>query len=138
MRAEYSRPGTAPAGRVFNLTRGQSLANRLAVADTHWSRFCGLMGKTAASFPQGSALWIVPCRGIHTFAMRFPIDAIYLTRDNVVLHLEEGLPPWRMAPIRFQAASVLELPGNTLRLTGTTIGDRLEIDPNTTGENAPA
>jgi uncharacterized membrane protein (UPF0127 family) len=136
MKAEHSGPSTATGSRVFNVTRGQSLANRLEVADTHWSRFCGLMGKPAASFPQGSALWIVPCRGIHTLAMRFPIDAVYLTRENVVLHVEEGLPPWRMAPIRFQAASVLELPGNTLRSTGTTIGDQLEIDP--TGEPASA
>jgi len=136
MKAEDSSPGTLPTGRVFNRTRGQSLASRLAVADTHWARLCGLMGKPAASFPQGSALWIVPCRGIHTLAMRFPIDAVYLTRENVVLHLEEGLPPWRMAPIRFQAASVLELPGNTVRSTGTTIGDQLEIDP--TGEPASA
>jgi hypothetical protein len=70
--------------------------------------------------------------------MRFPIDVIYLTRDNVVLHLEHGLAPWRFAPMRFQAASVLELPENTVRSTGTTIGDQLEIDTRTSGEAAPA
>ena len=50
----------------------------LRIADTHWSRFCGLMGTDVGSFPAGQGLWIVPCHGVHTFAMRFPIDVIYL------------------------------------------------------------
>jgi hypothetical protein len=37
----------------------------------------------AGSFPAGQGLWIVPSRGVHTFAMRFPIDVIYLdSRQN--------------------------------------------------------
>jgi uncharacterized protein len=125
------------SGYAFNRTRRQYLATRLAVANTHLSRLCGLIGKTPANFPQGRGLWIVPCRGVHTLGMRFPIDVIYLTPDHVILHLEQGLPPWRFAPVRFQAASVLELPENTVRSTGTTIGDQLEIDTQTPGEAAP-
>lgn len=125
------------SGYAFNRTRSQYLATRLTVAKTHWSRFIGLIGKTAATFPQGRGLWIVPCRGVHTVGMRIPIDVVYLTENNVVLHLESGLRPWRFAPIRIRAASVLELPENTLRSTGTTIGDELEIDPHRPGEHPP-
>lgn len=124
-------------GYVFNRTRRQYLATRLSVADTHWSRFCGLMGKASSDFGQEQGLWIVPCRGVHTFWMRFPIDVIYLTRDHTVLHLEPALPPWRLAPVRLGAASVLELPENTVRTTGTTIGDQLEIDTQAPGVVAP-
>lgn len=124
-------------GYAFNRTRRQYLATCLAVADTHWSRLCGLIGKTPAHFPPGRGLWIVPCRGVHTLGMRFTIDVIYLTLENVVLHLEQSLPPWRFAPVRFQAASVLELPEDTVRSTGTTIGDQLEIDTSTAGGTAP-
>jgi hypothetical protein len=81
----------------------------------------------AATFPAGKALWIVPCRGVHTFAMRFPIDVLYLDGDKVVVHVEQNLLPWRMAPVRMRAASVLELPPNTLAGTGTALGDELEI-----------
>ena len=35
--------------------------------------------------------------------------------------------PWRMAAVKLHAASVLELPGDTLGASGTTIGDELEI-----------
>ena len=114
-------------GAVLNRTRGQYLATRLEVASNPWTRLRGLIGRSSEQFPQGSGLWIVPCRGVHTWAMSFPIDVAYLTRDNIVVHLEQGLSPWRFAPVRMKAASVLELPENTLIATGTTIGDQLEF-----------
>jgi hypothetical protein len=116
-----------PKTFVFNRTRQAYLATDLSVADTHWSRFCGLMLKDASNFQKGQGLWIVPSRGVHTFAMRFPIDVIYLDKAKRVVHLEPGLKPWRMAAVKLQAASVLELPGDTLGASGTTIGDELEI-----------
>ena len=59
--------------------------------------------------------------------MRFPIDVLYLDSDKVVVHIEENLKPWRMAPVRMRATSVLELPGSTLSSTQTAIGDEIEI-----------
>jgi len=118
---------SGPKTYAFNRTRQAYLATDLSVADTHWSRFCGLMLKDAANFKKGKGLWIVPSRGVHTFAMRFPIDVIYLDKAKRVVHLEPGLKPWRMAAVKLQAASVLELPGDTLGASGTTIGDELEI-----------
>jgi uncharacterized membrane protein (UPF0127 family) len=120
-------PVPPSTGYALNRTRHAYLARQLRVADTHWSRFCGLMGTDAGSFPAGQGLWIVPSRGVHTFAMRFPIDVIYLDSDNVVVHLEENLKPWRLAPVRLRATSVLELPGSTLRSTQTALGDEIEI-----------
>jgi uncharacterized protein len=114
-------------GYAFNQTRQACLATRLSVADTHWSRLRGLMGTSAGNFSAGSGLWIVPSHGVHTFAMRFPIDVIYLDEDRVVVHVEHALKPWRVAPVRWRAASVLELPGATLRPTGTGVGDKIEI-----------
>ena len=120
-----SVPG--PKGYALNRTRNAYLATHLRIAATHWSRFRGLMATEAARFPAGEGLWIVPCHGVHTFAMRFPIDVIYLDGDKVVVHLEENLKPWRLAPVRMRAASVLELPGHTLTSTQTAIGDKIEI-----------
>ena len=59
--------------------------------------------------------------------MRFAIDVIYLDGDKIVVHIENELKPWRMAPVRLGAASVLELPGNTIQSTGTSLGDEIEI-----------
>jgi uncharacterized protein len=116
-----------PTAYAFNRTREAYLATQVRVAGTHWSRFRGLMCADAASFPAGRGLWLVPSRGVHTFAMRFPIDVLYLDRDKTVVHLEQNLKPWRMAPVRRNAISVLELPENTLRSTRTAVGDQIEI-----------
>jgi len=120
-------PAVNSTGYAFNRTRGAFLATELSLADTHWSRLRGLMGRDAGSFSSGKALWIVPCRGVHTFAMRFPIDVLYLDKQQVVVHVEQNLAPWRMAPLRLRAVSVLELPPNTLIQSGTSVGDELEI-----------
>jgi uncharacterized protein len=120
-------PGFVTQGQAFNQTRQLYLATNLAVAQTHWSRLRGLLGATESDFRNGGGLWIRPCRGVHTLAMRFPIDVVYLDRAGAVVHLERSLRPWRFAPVRLQAASVLELPRNTVTATGTAIGDRIEI-----------
>jgi uncharacterized protein len=117
----------AATGYAFNRTRNVYLANSLSVADTHWSRFRGLMWTDAASFPAGEGLWIIPSRGVHTFAMKFPIDVLYLDANKLVVHVERNLKPWRVAPVSMRTASVLELPGNTVGSDGTTVGDEIEI-----------
>ncbi|MFZ3264989.1 MAG: DUF192 domain-containing protein [Terriglobales bacterium] len=116
-----------PTACAFNRTRATYLATDLRIARTHWSRFRGLMGTDSSHLPRGSGLWINPSHGIHTFAMRFPIDAVYLDRDRLVVHIEEDLKPWRMAAVRIQAASVLELPVGTIQESKTVLGDQVDI-----------
>lgn len=120
-----SLPGST--GYAFNRTRQASLATHVTLAATHWSRFRGLMGTKAASFRSGDGLWIVPCRGVHTFAMKFPIDVIYLDARKCVVHMEQNLRPWRVAKVSLRAASVLELPAGTLRSSQTAVGDEIDI-----------
>jgi uncharacterized protein len=116
-----------PRGYAFNRTRTTYLATDLLIARTHWSRFRGLMATDSSRFIRGQGLWINPSHGIHTLAMRFPIDAVYLDRDRIVIHIEEDLKPWRIAAIRGLAASVLELPTGTVRESLTIIGDQVDI-----------
>ncbi len=116
-----------PEKYAWNRTRQAFLATSLEVAQTHWSRLRGLMLKPEEAFRPGQGLWIKPSRGVHTLAMRFPIDVIYLDKDNRVIYLERQLKPWRVAPVRLGAMSVLELPANTLAPSGTMLGDELEM-----------
>ena len=120
-----SVPG--PTAYAFNRTREAYLAIRLRIAQTHWSRFRGLMCTDSRSFVKGCGVWLVPSHGVQSFAMRFPIDVLYLNREKAVVHLEQNLKPWRVAPVRMNAASVLELPANTLSDTQTAVGDQIEI-----------
>ena len=114
-------------GQAFNQTRQAFLATALAVADTHWTRLRGLLGLRSSDFRNGSGLWIVPCQGVHTLGMGFPIDVVYLDRSMTVIHIQSDLQPWRFAPIRTQATSVLELPCRIAAETRTAVGDKIEI-----------
>jgi len=112
---------------AFNMTRQADLADDLRIADTHWTRLWGLVGTSSAQFVRGQGLWIIPCRGVHTMGMSFAIDVIYLSPENTVVHLENSLPPWRFAPVRMSAKTVLEVPAETIQATGTALGDSIEI-----------
>jgi uncharacterized protein len=114
-------------GQAFNQTRQAYLATALAVADTHWTRLRGLLGTPSGDFRNGCGLWIVPCHGVHTLGMGFPIDVVYLDASMTVVHIERDLHPWRFSPIRMRAASVLELPSRTAVETRTAVGDKIEI-----------
>ena len=116
-----------PCRCAFNRTRESFLATELRIADTHWSRLIGLLGTSREKFLPCGGLWIVPCHGVHTFAMSFPIDVVYLDANKTVIHIEENVKPWRITPFRMQAASILELPPHVVWDTRTQIGDSIEI-----------
>jgi uncharacterized membrane protein (UPF0127 family) len=120
-------PARGATGYAFNRTRTTYLATELMIARTHWTRFRGLMATDGSRFRRGQGLWISPSHGVHTFAMRFPIDVVYLDRDRIVIHVEEALKPWRMAAVRIRAASVLELPIGAIRESQTALGDLVDI-----------
>lgn len=126
----------APRAYAFNSTRQAYLAQRLALADTHFSRLVGLIGKTSTEFSVGMGLWISPCRGVHTLGMRFPIDVVYLDERNAVVHLEQNLRPWRVGRVCLKATSVLELPTTTVSQTRTSIGDEIQIAFDDNGRKA--
>jgi uncharacterized membrane protein (UPF0127 family) len=58
--------------------------------------------------------------------MKFPIDAVFLDRDLVVLHVAAGLTPWRTAAKR-GARAVLELPAGEARRVALQPGDQLVL-----------
>jgi uncharacterized membrane protein (UPF0127 family) len=101
------------------------LADRADIADTSAKRRTGLL-KHAALAP-GEGLWIVPCEGVHTFAMKFTIDVVFLNRKRKILKIRPNMVRRRIA-VSLMAHSVLELPAGTLEQTGTERGDQLELE----------
>ena len=83
------------------------LIARAGLANNFWLRLRGLLGRDLAV---GGGLLLLPCRQIHTFFMRYPIDAVYLNREGVVLRVDKGVKPWRGLPWEKRARAVLELP----------------------------
>ena len=110
---------------VYNQTRECFLSLSVTPADTTFSRLRGLIGRLRLKVDEG--LWIVPSCGVHTVGVLFPLDLIYLDQSHQVIHLIEHFPRFRIAPLRTQAASVLELPTHTIYTSQTQPGDQLLI-----------
>lgn len=110
---------------VYNLTRQSFLSLEVGVADTHLSRLRGLLGRRRLR--SGEGLWVVPCQGVHTIGVLFPIDVVYLDENLRVIHLIEGLAPFRISPVRRAGRSVLELPTRTIFMSHTEVGDQFLI-----------
>jgi uncharacterized membrane protein (UPF0127 family) len=110
---------------AFNISRQSFLSLGVTVADTQLARMRGLLGKMRMRSDE--AVWIVPSQGIHTLGLRFTIDVVYLDGQQRVVHTIENLRPLRIAGIRWQCASVLELPARSICGSGTQVGDQLLI-----------
>jgi uncharacterized protein len=111
--------------RVTNKTRDCELADRADIADTSATRRTGLLKHTGLA--PGEGLWIVPSEGVHTFAMKFTIDVIFLNKKRVVLKTRPNMVKSRMS-LCLTAHSVVELPAGTIERTGTQKGDQLELE----------
>jgi hypothetical protein len=101
------------------------ICSDLHVAKNILSRMKGLLGRS--SLPTGEGLWIIPCKGIHTFCMKFPIDVIFLDRDNTVVALLHDFPPNRISRIYAKVASVIELTAGTVSQASIETGDMMDF-----------
>jgi len=100
---------------------GAALARDLETASTPWRRMKGLLGRSA--LPEGSGLLIRPCRAVHTWFMRFPIDVVFVDRDGRVVRIAAELAPFRTASGGWRARAVIELPAGSAAAAGLREGD---------------
>ena len=131
-RGSVVSPGAGGArGIARNVDRGTVLVERLETAASLWAKFKGLMGRS--SLPAGCGLWLPASNGIHMMFMRFPIDAVFVSKPAAngsrrVKSVHRGLRAWTgLVPLVRGADGVLELPVGTIDVTGTAVGDRLEV-----------
>lgn len=104
------------------------ICDRLVLGESFVQRFLGLMGR--ASIDEGEGLYLAS-NSIHMFFMRFPIDALFVSRADAeghrrVVGMRPDLPPWRgiVMPVR-GAEGVVEMPAGTLARVGVSIGDEV-------------
>jgi hypothetical protein len=67
------------------------------------------------------ALWLEPCRQVHTYRMRFAIDVAHLDRRGRVLAVR-SMPPGRMGPLLLRTRSILEAEAGSFARWGVAPG----------------
>jgi uncharacterized protein len=101
---------------------GRIVCERVVVADRAHRRMRGLLGRKYLR--QGEGMVLRPGWSIHTAFMRFPIDAVFLDADQVVIKIEHEVGPWRTVSCR-GAREVVELSAGECQRRGLEVGDRV-------------
>jgi hypothetical protein len=101
---------------------GRIVCERVIVADRAHRRMRGLLGRKYLR--QGEGMVLRPGWSIHTAFMRFPIDAVFLDADQVVIRIEHEVGPWRTVSCR-GAREVVEMAAGECRRRGLEVGDRV-------------
>lgn len=84
------------------------LGVRAKVASTFFQRAKGLIG--TRRLEHGEGMLILRCNSIHTFFMSFPIDAVFLDRNDRIVKIVRDIRPWRLFVWGgFRAVKVLEV-----------------------------
>ena len=112
--------------QLRNPARENVVCPRCQVADNLWTRGKGLLGRQ--SLDQNEGILLVPGTSIHMFGMKFSIDVIYLTRDDIVTDWVENIAPGKAHVAKNKAGkphSALELAAGTIARVGVQIGDKL-------------
>jgi uncharacterized protein len=124
-----SYAGTAPklstARGIVSLRQegGGTICESCVVAHRMLPRMRGLLGRRALE--PGEGMLIRPAPSIHTYFMRFSIDAVFLSRDGEVLKVASNVAPWRMRSCR-KAYAVLELAAGEAQRRGIAVGDHIQ------------
>ena len=118
---------TRPRAYRVHTRDAQPVLDDCRPAHTHWTRLRGLIGRPPLGPRQG--LWIRPCRQVHMFWMRYPLDVVFLDGDHRILHVEPDLQPGRLSPKIAGAGSVIEMAAGAAAAHGLRAGDQLSIEP---------
>jgi hypothetical protein len=108
---------------AYNQTRKRFVGSQIDAEDLSVAHIDARLPALAQR--SGEGLWLLPFRGISPTSVRNPLDLVYLDRDCAVLETVESFPIFSASDASSAAASVLVLPADTIRSTGTQPGDRL-------------
>jgi hypothetical protein len=92
------------------------------VAATRAARRRGLLGRDQVD----GALVLRPCRQVHTFRMRMPIDVVWCADDGRVLRVAT-MAPGRVSRPVFRARFVIEAAAGATDRWRLRVGDPLEV-----------
>ena len=110
--------------QILVVRKGEIISARAQVASSLFERIVGLLNRSGLD--PDEALLLEPCQSVHTFFMRFPIDVVFLDKENTVLGVSH-LKPWRISKHYFRAHAVLEAPLGFCNKHQVENGQKLEI-----------
>ena len=111
--------------KILNKNKNCILAEEIFLADNFLARLSGLLN--FRSLDKNQAMILRPSNSVHTFFMHFPIDVLFVDKNNSVVKMVRNMKPFRATAICLKSKFVIELPIGVIDLTKTLVGDSLQI-----------
>jgi len=110
---------------IKNTTKKIMLAKNAKLCESIFSRTWGLMFSKPRSlifiFKKEK---IIP---LHMFFVFYPIDVLFLDKNNVVIEIKEHFAPFSFYNPKNKSKYIIELPKSTIKETKTKKGDKIEF-----------
>ena len=84
---------------------------KVKTVSTYYGRMRGLLG-TSQHQLDFDAMHLVPCKGVHTFGMKYSLDLAFLDSQGKVIALRRDVPPNKVCNSPKGTHSVLERPSS--------------------------
>lgn len=110
--------------KLVNLTKGNTVLEKLEIADSFKARLKGLLGRDDLEREEG--LIIKPCNSVHTIGMKIPIDVAFVDSENEIIHIIDSMFPGKLSPIIKKSKYVIEVNAGVFKAKGLEIGDKIE------------
>ncbi|MDW7670238.1 MAG: DUF192 domain-containing protein [Bacillota bacterium] len=102
---------------------GRQVVTSIIQANSFFRRLKGLLG--TKMLPEDTGLLLEPCDNIHTWGMNYPIDALFLNKNNEVLHIESNMAPNGWGKRVKGARKVLEINEGLAQQLQLKVGDHI-------------
>ena len=110
---------------IKNTTKKILLAKNAKACKNIFSKSLGLMfSKPKSLIFVFKKEKIIP---LHMFFVFYPIDVLFLNKNNVVVEIKENFTPFAFHTPKYKAKYVIELPKDTIKKCNTKIKDKIEF-----------
>jgi hypothetical protein len=123
--AEADKASRGRLMTVKNLTKGNTVATQVILANTHTTRRKGLLGHESLKPDEG--MFLIPCRSVHTMRMKFPIDIVFVDKAYRVVKVMADVKPGRLMLRGKGGYATLELAAGTAAAKRVEAGDQLKF-----------
>lgn len=110
--------------KCINISKNIVIATKLLNRHTFTQRFIGLLNKKYLNPDEGIIL--TPCQSIHTICMKFPIDIIFIDKNNIIVKIYKNTLPYTFFCFSLSAKYCLEVHANS-NVTSDMVGDLIQI-----------
>ena len=110
---QYDFYYTSPSGRVIPVIAAKGFKHK----------FLGLTGYEKRDY----GLLLEPCKFVHTFFIKYPVDIIYLDKNNKVITTKRYIKPFRISLPVPGAKKILKFPSSLNAIVFLKEGTNIEL-----------